>query len=207
MTRTGDHLTDVLQPVRDLNLARILEEIALATGQNYDCEADVAMREADGSLFRTGTMRLPRRRDIQAKKGARVFFFDVTDRHAVNFEPFNYDLPGGPSVHIKPFQWNDVSIRFVMQDDEPSWDPIRRWYLEAFQTRFDEDTPEFHGTVHSLVGPERIRGFWHIGLDLGSAPVESLRELLEVLGGMGAAKLQLTSMGPDITVDQDAPQD
>ncbi len=207
MTRTGDHLTDVLRPARDLNLARIMEEIALATEQNYDCEADVAMRQQDGSLLRTGPMRMPRRRDIQATKGARIFFFDVTDRQAVNFDPFHHEISAGPSVYIRPFQWNDVRIRFKLSEKQPRWDPIRRWYLEAFQIRFDEDTPEFHGAVHSIAGPEFIRGFWQIGLDLGSAPVESLRELLEVLGEMGAAQLQLSSSAPDVTADQDAPQD
>lgn len=200
MTRADDLLDEILSPVRDLFLARVLEEIAFASDRDYDCEADVIRHDAHGQLERTGPLNLPMRRDIQASRNGQQFRFDVNDTLGVTFDPFSYLHARLGEVRVAPFQWNTLCVDFQSEDISilPNWDPLRRWYLEAFQIRFSDDSEEFRCTVHSLRGPERHDGAWRIILDLGSMPVADMHGLLDALAMLGARQVHLRSPLPKI---------
>ena len=207
MTRNDDVLQSILSPVRDLYLARVLEEIVAASHQNYDCDTDTERREQDGSLSRFGVLHLPQRHDIRARRERRTVYYDVVDGQMMRFDTFTYKARLGGEAVISPFQWNDLSVLFRLDGMPPNWLALRRWYLESFQARFDESSPDFRGTVHSMSGPDKgLDGRWRLRIDLGSAPVEVVHDLVDMLTGMGARQVELTSERPDIATVDPVPQ-
>ena len=208
MTRNDDMLQAILSPARDLYLARVLEEIAAASEQDYDCDTDSERREEDGRLARFGPLKLPQRHDIRARRANRTVFYDVQNAQIMRFDPFTYVARLGGEVLISPFQWHDLCVLFALPQRPRDWMPVRRWYLEAFQARFDEASPDFRGTIHSLSGPERAPdGRWRLRLDLGSAPVDVLHDLVDMLTGMKASAVELTSDRPDVVAEDSVSQD
>jgi len=58
--------------------------------------------------------------------------------------------------------------------------PLRNWYLEWFQTRRVQNAAGLRGAVHRITGPiitDQRMGF---EIDLGTAPVEALHDLIDV---------------------------
>ncbi|MBB5515115.1 hypothetical protein FHS89_001125 [Rubricella aquisinus] len=192
MTRTQGVLLDVLTPVRDIFLSRLLEEMASALDKGFECETDVLRRIPSGSVERAGSLNLPERYDLATEVRGDTATFDVTDSLVVRFDPFSLQLGNGANVRISPFQWNDLHVAVELRRGvTPNWQPIRRWYLEAFQVRFDEDTPEFHGVIHRLTGPEKVGATWVFNLDLGTASVDCLTDLFDALEQCQAANIEL----------------
>ena len=204
MTRADDVLEEILNPARDLYLARVLEEIAFAAQRDYDCETDVIRRDVDGMLERFGPLNLPERRDVQASRNGQQFRFDVTETQVVQFDCFKLLHGQLGEVRVNPFQWQALKVNFTTEGFEdgivPNWNPLRLWYLEAFQIRFSDASDEFHCTVHALRGPERVETGWSVDLDLGSMPVAGLHELLDALALVGATSVQLSTNAPDVLV-------
>ncbi|RED18243.1 hypothetical protein [Pontivivens insulae] len=210
MTRADDVLEEILNPARDLFLARVLEEIAFAADRDYDCETDVIRRDVDGGLERFGPLNLPERRDLQARRNGQEFRFDVTETQSVQFDAFKLLHGDLGEVLIHPFRWQALSVYFSTKADEtgtvPNWGALRLWFLEAFQVRFSEASEEFRCTVHALRGPERTDTGWTIKLDLGSMPVEGLHDLLDALGRLDASDVTLSSDQPGVPVTSAAPE-
>lgn len=208
MTRSDDMLQAIMSPVRDLYLARVLEEIARASMQEYDCDTDVERRDESGALSRFGVLKLPQRHDIRARRDARTVFYDVVDGQEMRFDPFDYSARLGGKATVTPFQWNDLCVLFSLDRPPVNWVPVRRWYLDAFQARFDEDSPDFRGTIHALQGPEKAEdGRWRMRIDLGSAPVEVLHDLVDMLTMLNATAVEFTSDRPDVSANEVAVQD
>ncbi|MGB0497324.1 MAG: hypothetical protein ACPGID_03210 [Rubricella sp.] len=192
MTRTQGVLLDILTPVRDIFLSRLLEEMADALERGFECDTDVVRRDERGDLYRSGPLHLPERYDLATDAGRERATFDVEDSLVVRFDPMNLTLSNGAPVTILPFQWNAVVVAVDLEEGKPDWGGVRRWYLENFQSRFDEDTPEFHGAIHRLQGPEGGPRSWRMTLDLGTASVDCLADLLEAFAVMGAQRVSLS---------------
>lgn len=198
MTRTQGVLLDVLTPVRDIFLSRLLEEMASALDKGFECETDVLRRNTAGKIERIGALSLPERFDLATEVRGDTATFDVTDSLVIRFDPFDLTLSSGTHVRISPFQWNNLHLVVELQGiDEPDWQPIRHWFLEAFQIRFDEDTPEFHGAIHRLNGPTKVGKAWVFNLDLGTASVDCLTDLFTALEQCNAKAVELSGAEDD----------
>ncbi|MEM9010333.1 MAG: hypothetical protein AAGE18_03845 [Pseudomonadota bacterium] len=186
MTNIKDMLLDVLAPVRDIYLARLLEEMSEAYGAGYDVETEVVARQSDGALLRAGPLALPMRRDLRMIDRDGRMESDVTGDLGVSFDRVRLCDETGCEVEITPFQWDTLELDIQLGPDASSWQPLRLWFLEWFQTRFNEDLPDFKGVVHALSGPDLIDGRWWAQIDLGSAPVDAFDKLITALGDCGA---------------------
>lgn len=191
MTRTQGLLLDILTPVRDIFLSHLLEEMGKALDRDFEVETDVVRRDDKGELEKSGPLGLPQRADMAMKTGRDRRYFDITDDLFVEFDPLMLRLTNGAPVSIAPFKWNQLQAVVNTKTETPDWQPVRRWYLEAFQSRFDEDSPEFHGVVHRLTGPEGKETSWRFEVDLGTANVDSVADLLEAFSTVDCTKVEL----------------
>lgn len=193
MTRTQGLLLDILTPVRDIFLSRMLEEMAAALDRNHEVQTDVVRREeTGGALDRTGPFKLPVRADLATDTRSGRKFYDIDDDLMVEFDPLVTAMPKGGEVQISPFRWNHLQVDVrIAEDRGPDWQPLRRWYLEGFQPRFDEDTPEFQCVLHRLSGPSGAGPDYRFEIDLGTASVDAIPDLLEALEQCGARRVML----------------
>jgi hypothetical protein len=91
---------------------------------------------------------------------------------------------------VHPVTWDDLEL--IVR--EGNLDPARvaSWFdtwIDA-DSRRAEDDHGLAGVVHSMVFSER-----RIGLDLGSAPLEALAELLETLAQSGIRRIEIAASG------------
>jgi hypothetical protein len=106
-------------------------------------------------------------------------------------EPVALATEDGFVAEIGPFRWDAAELTVLSHQDQPDWAPLRRWFLEWFQSRRSEVAPELLGALHSLDGPRRNGQGWHFTVDFGSAPVACLADLIAALAASGAARMRL----------------
>ncbi|MEO1274321.1 MAG: hypothetical protein AAFV96_02670 [Pseudomonadota bacterium] len=98
-------------------------------------------------------------------------------------------LPNMHKVYVNRPQLHHV------EGEEPDWRPLRRWFLEWFQSRFADEAPDLDGAVHSVQGPDRVPGGWRLRIDLGSAPVDAVSGLIGALEASGAQRVRIGEPG------------
>ncbi|MEM7566628.1 MAG: hypothetical protein AAF321_05290 [Pseudomonadota bacterium] len=100
------------------------------------------------------------------------------------------DAASGPKTG-EDLEAKGVPAPAPVASDEPDWRPLRRWFLEWFQSRFSDEAPDLDGAVHALQGPDRVSGGWRLRIDLGSAPVEAMSDLVAALEATGARRVRI----------------
>ena len=66
---------------------------------------------------------------------------------------------------------------------------MRRWFLEWFQARFGEESPDLLGVAHGVEGPVASGSGWRFTVDLGSTSVSGFIAMLEAFGQTGCARI------------------
>jgi hypothetical protein len=190
-----DELADLLGPVRDVHVAAILELLARELNGGGEVDAEPISRDADGRVSRQAPLRLPRRRDLSVLRRKRRFILRAPTSRGVSFEPMRLGLRDGAHAHVAPFCWGDATVRLDHPDGSPEgapdWKPLRLWFLEWFQPRFGEESPDLLGVVHALEGPFEEGDAWRFRIDLGSAPVACFPALLEALSACGRGAIRI----------------
>lgn len=187
--RLTQQLPDLLSPVRDLYVASILETMADELGKGSEVDAEPVDRDGDGRVRRRGSMHLPTRHDLRVGRGGRALMRRVACENGLGFRPVSGSLSDVAAVRIAPFTWCQVCIRAFGGAGQPNWTPLRLWFLEWFQARFGEESPDLLGVVHSLDGPHNEDGGWRFTVDLGSASVDCFAAMLDALGQSGCSEI------------------
>jgi hypothetical protein len=132
------------------------------------------------------------RADMAANVDGEAKLQDVNTSSHLSFEPFDLDLGGGLSATVQPFAWNDVGITANIRLPD---DPVESWAMRWLDLE-DEHTDDENGlqaVIHSIsrddVGTDGTR----LAVDFGSAPVEALEELLDILRASGASRVTVHS--------------
>ncbi|MEM6487858.1 MAG: hypothetical protein AAF677_06230 [Pseudomonadota bacterium] len=193
MNRLDARLTDVLEPVRDIAVGEILEVMARKLDVGCDVRPEPEHRNAHGHVAREGRLNLPRRGDLLVLNGTeRQLLRQVCSPKLLSFEPITLVEADGFVSVITPFYWDRALIQVDAQaEDEPDWRPLRRWYLEWFQARFSDEAPDLEGVVHSLSGPRNSDSGYQFEADLGSAPVETLSDMIGAFAESGARRIRI----------------
>jgi uncharacterized protein YtpQ (UPF0354 family) len=134
--------------------------------------------------------------------------------HATKVE-LEGNIPGPPvgalqvesmEVVVHPIAWYMCPVRFSHESEgdgtaggSPDFSPVnawfRKWIGETEPKTLGDDG--LSGVVHSLSPPMRESGggggVWVLLVDLGSAPVEALAELLETIRQIGATDVKIGS--------------
>lgn len=188
MRLTAD-VADVLEPVRDLYVSAILETMACELRRGACVDAEPVDRDADGRIRRAGLLRLPARHDLRVARDGRVLMLRVAGEAGLDFRPIAATASDVTQVRIGPFCWGAVEVRARGAAGAPNWTPLRHWFLEMFQARFGEESPDLLGVAHALDGPTQDGDGWRFTVDLGSASVAGLVAMIEALGKSGCADI------------------
>ena len=102
-----------------------------------------------------------------------------------------FQLPSGMEVQQRGFSWEALRLRFSAPQFEieslGEW--LRRW-LDADEVRAP-DASGLSGVVHDLAWTSE-QDTWQLHVDLGSAPIEALEELLSDISATGVTSVQLS---------------
>ena len=188
-------LAGVLEPVRDLAVGRLLHAMAEELEQGRRVRQEPARRAPDGHVLRNGGLHLPRRDDFGVVEGGRTVPRTVASRGKLSFDPVRFESEGGFVAEVRPFRWDAAEISADIGEAALDVAPIRRWYLEAFQSRYSDLAPDLDGVVHALLGPRRLGRLCVFRCDFGSAPVETVADMLVAFAQAGALALKVGDEG------------
>lgn len=189
MIGVGSDLFGVLEPVRDLAVGQLLQEIAAALGRGASVRHEPMVRDDAGRVVRDGALHLPRRGDLEVTEDGRILMQRVRTRSRLDFEPVTIERPDGFSAVVGPFRWDAARLLVESDEETLSWTPIRRWFLEAFQSRYGELAPDLDGAAHALVGPRQVPQGAEFEIDFGSAPVAVFPDMLDAFALSGARRV------------------
>jgi hypothetical protein len=184
-----DDLTDVLSPVRDIYVASMLETMARELDRGAEVEPEPVDRDVSGRIQRHGPLDLPCRDDLRLGRHGSAATRSVDDAKMLGFDLVVARVGERTAARIAPFTWNRASVVVTGAKGAPDWTPLRRWFLEWFQARFGEESPDLLGVVHRLDGPADAARGWSFTVDLGSASPACFIAMLDALVASGCAEI------------------
>ncbi|MGW8421037.1 hypothetical protein [Comamonas sp. HJ-2] len=176
-------LTAIRQPYADL-----LSQAANA----QDSYVEPAYRNSDGTLATEGAWNLPCRVDSIPVSKDSPEPVQVDSQTRLDFEPVHFRI-GDSAVELQPFVWDWLSLEVQGLAEEKASKALIDWFNDWFDGD-DENEPDEAGlqqVVHFMSDPQVLAGGVKATIDLGSAPVEALEDLLFALSDAGAAQLRL----------------
>lgn len=204
MSRLEAELAEVLEPVRDLAIGQLLHELARALERGADVRQEPMIRDRHERVVRQGALHLPQRSDLAVTEGGQTVMQRVEAVGALSFEPVQVTRREGLVALVRPFSWDAARLVAETPEASPNWTPLRLWFLEAFQSRYGELAPDLDGAVHALAGPEKCASGWAFKIDLGSAPVDTVGEMIDAFAQSGVRRLVFGAAEP---VAGSAPRD
>ena len=191
MNRLDSRLADLLDPVRDLTVSGLLEALARRLDEGAEVEHEPMIRDPNGRVIREGALSLPRRGDLLVRRKRTRRVERLETRETLSFAPITLIEPDGFVTDIAPFRWDAARIGAQGAQGAPNWAPLRRWFLEWFQSRYADVAPDLAGCVHSLRGPIAVEGGWEFLADFGSAPVECISDLIGAFVAAGVSNVRI----------------
>ncbi|WP_152604043.1 hypothetical protein [Methylotenera sp. N17] len=100
------------------------------------------------------------------------------------------------NVDLYPFVWNRVEFRstYTPKNIQLLTDWTTKWM--DLEDKNPVDKNGLSGAIHSVTYPSSNNSFWYFMVDFGSAPTQSLDELLAVLSSMGVTNITVGSFSP-----------
>jgi len=119
-------------------------------------------------------------------------FTEVNPESHLEFEPTRLTHEG-LEVLLSPFVWNGLEVR--IEPPIPTDEHLRAWATRWIDPdeQAETDSDGLGAYVHSVTVPESDGRSTHLSIDLGSAPVSSLLELLAIMRQCGASSAELHS--------------
>jgi hypothetical protein len=191
MMRWNDAIADLLEPVRDLYVSELLEAMAAELEAGGEVDAEPVDRDGEGRVRRRPPLDLPARQDLAVRRAGRTLTRRVPGEAALTFRPMTADISDVAAVRIAPFNWGACEVRCRGAAGRPNWTPVRRWFLEWFQARFGEESPDLFGVAHRLDGPVEEPGGWRFTVDLGSASVAGFAQMLAAFAQTGCQRIEV----------------
>lgn len=140
-------------------------------------------------------LRLSESSDLYCQLYCADFISNDEDRSATELLPETYlsfdpivENHGAASLTIDHLRWDDVIIYHDLE--APPMDDLANWFLRWFDPDDDRyvSNAELSNVIHSmLVEAQRL------SVDFGTADVEALRELLDLLERGGASSIRMSS--------------
>ncbi|MGO9122880.1 MAG: hypothetical protein ACLQPD_35325 [Desulfomonilaceae bacterium] len=183
-----------LDEIRELYLYMYAEAISeCREDESVEVSAEAAFSTSDGEPIGEGPLDLPLRTDIVlAQDGTVKESFRVDSELRFYFETFSFDWEEKLQVTLSPFQWDFCQAKLFGLQDSPDWKPLVDWFMSNFRESTQSDPGEdFSGVVHYMSDPESQGDYYLVELDLGSAPVETFRTLLDAFILIGAKSVEI----------------
>jgi hypothetical protein len=184
-------LSRLIEPLRDQAIGGILEAMARELEADADVVPEPELRDAEGRIARGGELNLPRRGDLAVTKDGRRLIRRIEGGPVPEGRSLVAQTADGFESEILPFRWDAANVTVFAKQAQPNWSPLRRWFLEWFQSRYSEVAPDLYGAVHSLDGPREVRGGWAFTIDFGSAPIGCIVDLIGAIAESGAERMRI----------------
>ncbi|TVQ59312.1 MAG: hypothetical protein EA355_00465 [Rhodobacteraceae bacterium] len=191
MKQLADQLPDVLGPVRDFYVSALLEALATELDGGADVDPEPVDRDVDGRVRRRTPLNLPMRHDLRVRRAGRTALRGVPGVSGLRFAPVSGPITETVAARIAPFSWGAVEIVTRCAVSAPNWTPLRLWFLEWFQARYGEESPDLLGVAHRVEGPAPTQGGWRFTVDLGSASAPCFMAMLDAFGRAGCAEIRI----------------
>lgn len=167
--------------------------LANAVAAAADAHVEATLRHADGSLAVDGEYGMPMRVDLIPRRGVQAGkLLAVDSAERMQFSVRTMSIPPA-IVYIAPFVWDDAVLRVGGIDAARVGAVLAPWFMHWFDPADTNQLNEegLFGVVHFASDPRPEGGMVAFGLDLGSAPVSALEDLLARLAAAGARDIRL----------------
>ena len=106
---------------------------------------------------------------------------------------------GDVPLYIEAFTWDTCVVRAQGLTDEGEWEELAAWYEKWFDIGGQKEVGDdgLLGVIHAVFKPEIEDDLVTLDLDLGSAAVQALEELLDALAALGAQIIALGGPAAD----------
>lgn len=97
----------------------------------------------------------------------------------------------GVVVSLQSFGWDDCPVSFSHADFP--WGDLQEWIALHIDRhgQFPADASGLHGVIHSVSPPETRGARHYLYVDFGSAPVDAVTDLIELLTTRGATRVTI----------------
>ena len=191
MTLADPALRQMVEPLRDAAIGEILEAMARELEAEADVLPEPELRDAEGKVARGGSLNLPSRGDLLVTKEGRTLVRRIEGGPPAIERSLVVQVGRGFEADLRPFRWDEAVMTVFANQTQPNWAPLRRWFLEWFQSRYSEVAPDLYGAVHRLEGPREVKGGWAFLVDFGSAPAGCLVDLITAVAETGASRMRI----------------
>jgi hypothetical protein len=185
-------LAALAEPLRERAVALLLESMAKAIDAGADVTPEPELRDGTGKIARSGPLSLPRRADLAVIRNGAARTLQIRGGTPPAGQPVVLATEAGFVAEVAPFRWDAATLSVFLRGGDPDWGPLRRWFLEWFQSRVSEVSPDLLGALHGIEGPQRRDRHWVFTIDFGSAPVACLNDLIRALAETGAVRMRLS---------------
>lgn len=174
--------------VRERYLEALLESLAAFTDQHPASAPEVMFQlQRDEPL----PYRL-HRADMAAHNAGSPTIQEVIPSTHLSFEPFGLEFTEGVTAAVSPFVWNDVGVQInTTMPAQPVEDWAMRWL--DLEDQFPKDEHGLQGVIHSVSREDAADGSTLLTVDFGSAPIDALKELIELAFSAGASHVSIYS--------------
>jgi hypothetical protein len=171
----------VIHRVRDLYVDQYQLFVDLMLKEFGTGAAEVQLRTPEETELYRSLMRS----DFMARKDGTIFVRAFSADRALEFEKFRLSI-GGRIISVENLRWDNAQIHHDLPRLPES--AIDNWFEHHFDpgdTRYDQ-ARRFGSYVHSLA---IVSGY--LSLDFGSAPVDALTSLVQLLADAGARTIEI----------------
>ena len=117
----------------------------------------------------------------------------------LNHETVEYDV-GEQKIIVNPFFWNSIELILDTEvkdlNDYEDW--ARKWLDLKDKNKIDQNG--YSGVIHNISPPEPIQRGTRFLIDLGTAPVDALTELIEIFlntEGVGTIRIETANISEE----------
>lgn len=115
----------------------------------------------------------------------------VVKDEVVHSTPLEASLSGGAKLLLHPLRWDNFEICLTGKISD--WEPYEAWvnkWLDVAEV-MAPTAADFSGLIHQASMPWEQGGKWHLLIDMGSADLDALNELLGVFQTIGAEFIEI----------------
>ncbi len=156
-----------------------------------------ALRLADGSVCcAPDGLQLPLWHDLVFADDEGKWHPEHADSHTIRFErAVHTHWEGRIEITIRQILWDYLEIHCSPWPVANDWAPLRAWFLQWFDSDDvkEPDAEGLSGVVHFISDPETLNDGFRLFVDLGSAPLDALGDLLNRLAELGVARCSFGS--------------
>ena len=187
------NLGNLLDQIREYYLTRFaaeLNELEKEPGARLIVEP--ALLTASGNIATDGPLGLAIRQDLVVLKHERITSSITCDTETMLvFDALRLRWNDALDVTIAPFQWNYARLTVRPALAISALAPLKHWFETWFKEPDSPREPPFWGVVHFMSDPKTTESGTELTIDLGSAPTESIADLLDACQATGAKSVSL----------------